>query len=262
MPVDVVIGAGSGMGEAVARRLGMRNELLLADRDLAAVERVAAELDASAVACDVTDPESIAALAAGVHELGALVVTAGLSPTMARGRRIYEVNLRGTRHVLDAFEPRVGPGSVTVLFASIAGHQLPVVAELDAILDDPFAADFFDRLDAFGLDHDIPELAYGASKRGVLRLAERLATRWGARGGRIVSISPGIIDTPMGRAELAQQPAMQPMIDVTPLGRSGLADEVADVVAFVCSPAASFLTGCDIRVDGGVTAALAHPKEA
>lgn len=258
MAVDVVIGAGSGMGAAVARRIGMANELVVADRDLAAVELLASELGAVAAHCDVTDPASIAALASGVPELGALVITAGLSPTMAPGRTIYDVNLLGTRRVLDAFDPSVGPGSVAVLFASIAGHQLPVVAELDAILDDAFAPDFFDRLAAFGLDPDIPELAYGASKRGVIRLAERLAASWGARGGRIVSISPGIIDTPMGAAELAQQPAMRPMIDATPLGRTGSADEVADVAAFVCSPAASFLTGCDLRVDGGVVAALTH----
>jgi NAD(P)-dependent dehydrogenase (short-subunit alcohol dehydrogenase family) len=259
---DVVIGAASGMGEAVARRMGMDNELLLADREITAVEHLAAELGAIAIGCDIADDAQVAALAAQVPALGALVLTAGLSPTMAPGRRIYDVNLLGTVRVLRALEPKLVPGSVAVVFASIAAHQLPAFPALDDVLDEPLAPDFFDRLAALGLDPDIPELAYAAAKRGVIRLVERLAGPFGAKGARIVSVSPGIIDTPMGRRELAQQPAMPPMIDATPLGRTGTAGEVADVAAFLCSPGASFVTGCDIRVDGGVVAALTHrPKE-
>jgi NAD(P)-dependent dehydrogenase (short-subunit alcohol dehydrogenase family) len=90
----------------------------------------------------------------------------------------------------------------------------------------------------------------------VIRLAEREAVPWGALGGRVVSLSPGIIDTGMGQQEFAAQPMMAVMVEKTPLGRMGTDDEIASVVEFLCSDAASFITGSDILVDGGSTAAM------
>ena len=98
--------------------------------------------------------------------------------------------------------------------------------------------------------------AYGVAKRGVQRLVQRAAVDWGIRGGRINSVSPGMIDTPMGRQEFEAQPMMQVMLDMTPLAREGTADELADAVAYLLSDAASFVTGTDLLVDGGVVAAL------
>ena len=95
---NVVIGAGSGMGAAVARQLAPRGRLLLADQNPAAAEATAAELggDVQVVGCDITDQAQVDALFSAVDELDALVSTAGVSGSMAPGPRILEVNLMGT----------------------------------------------------------------------------------------------------------------------------------------------------------------------
>jgi len=89
----------------------------------------------------------------------------------------------------------------------------------------------------------------------VQRLAVARAPAWGARDARLVSLSPGVIDTEMGRSELAAQTAaMESIIAATPVGkRMGRAAEIASVVAFLCSDAASFVSGVDLLVDGGST---------
>ena len=99
-------------------------------------------------------------------------------------------------------------------------------------------------------------LAYAWAKRGVHRLVQREAERIGRRGGRICSVSPGMIDTPMGRQEAAARPTNGMLVDATPLGREGRSEEVAATVAFLLSDDASFINGIDVLVDGGVVAAL------
>jgi NAD(P)-dependent dehydrogenase (short-subunit alcohol dehydrogenase family) len=255
LTTNVVIGAGSGMGAAVAARLAGDRRLLLADRDVDAAARVAEHLpgEVEVVACDITDDEAVRAVAAATGALGGLVLTAGLSPTMADGARVVDVNLLGTFRVVTAFEAVLQPGSAAVCFASMAAHLVPSDPAVDAILDHPEAPDLLDRLAELGLtDHS--GIAYAVSKRGVIRLVERHAATWGAKGARIVSVSPGVIDTPMGRAEDAATPEMAEMVRTSALAREGTAAELATVAAFLVSDQASFLTGTDVLVDGGVVA--------
>lgn len=251
---NVVIGAGAGMGEAVAERLGGRADLLLVDRHRDAVESVAARLGARWATVDLAAPDAPDRLLAEVDRIGALVVTAGLSPSMAAGRTIHEVNLRAPARLLDAVESRIGPGSVGVLVASMAAHLMPSDPTVDAILDAPGAVDYFDQLDGLGLDSDDPAFAYALSKQGVVRLVRRRSIAWGRLGARLVSVSPGIITTDMGRLEDANQPAMQGMVDASALARRGSPEEVAAVIAFLVSDEASFVTGTDVLVDGGAVA--------
>ena len=255
---NVVLGAASGMGAAAARQLAGRGPLLLADRNADRLKDIAGELggEVRTIACDITSQANVDALVKETGELGSLILTAGLSPTMAPGRPIFEVNLLGTNRVIQAFDAIIRPGSAAVCFASMAGHMAPVVEAIDAVLDAPDSPTFFDDLAATGIDVDEPGTAYTFSKRGVMRLVRRQAGSWGPRGARITSISPGIIDTEMGRQEYENQPAMADMVKMSGLGRQARPEELAAVAVFLCSEDASFITGTDILVDGGACAAM------
>src|SRR4051794_19643568 len=213
------------------------------------------------VACDVSDADAIGALAAATQEHGefrALVHAAGISPTMADARRILEVDLVGTQLLLDAFEPLVEVGSAAVCFSSSSAYQLlPFMnADQEALLLDPLADDFLQR--ATSVVGGDPGFAYALAKVGVIRAAGRAAVRWGGRGGRVNSLAPGLIDTPMGRQEFEQQPIMQQMLERTPLARVGAPEELAAVAAFLVSDAASFVSGIDVLVDGGLSQVAAE----
>jgi len=265
--VGIVTGAGRGMGLACARRLAETvDALLLVDLNEEAVRKVADDLAGGAakvhpVVLDVTDADGLQALAAQATSLGSLrsvAHAAGISPTMADWRRVISVDLVGTALLLEALRPLAGDGTAFVCFASVAAHLSATEddAAADAALDEPLHPELLERLQAARAEITDSNVAYGWAKRGVQRLVRREARRLGPVGARICSISPGIIDTPQSRQELEHQPLMAVMLDNTPLRRMGRDDELAAVVAFLLSDEASYLTGTDIRVDGGVLAGI------
>ena len=277
--VAVITGAAGTMGSACARALAPDVDvMLLTDRDTsgldATAERVSREVqvEVHTVNADLGDPGAVERLAArvdGLGELRSLVHTAGLSPSMAGWREILRVDLVAVGALLDAFLPLVVDGSAAVLLASIAGQLGEFDASMDALLDEPRAPDLEARfLAAIGAEPD-PGATYRLAKRAVTRLCERAAVLWGRSGGRVVSLSPGLIDTEMGRLELRHQPIKVWMAELTPVRVNtadgavlpGRADDVARAVAFLCSDAASFVSGCDLRVDGGLVAAMNHHND-
>ncbi len=259
---NIVIGAASGMGAEVARQMAGRGPLLIVDQNIEGVEKLAGELGSAVrvAECDVTDQVQVDALFSDLDDIASLVNSAGVSGTMAPGRRVLEINLLGTARLLKAAEPLLRPGSVAVCFASQSGYMVPEVPPLLTLLEEPLAQNFFEEIGKY-FDIDNAALAYQVSKRGVQRLVRRTAFAWGARGARVLSVSPGINDTPMNRADEAKHPIMQDIIKNSPLGRRGNPVEVANVVSFLVSDAASYMTGSDVLVDGGMVTVLPNAWE-
>ena len=268
----VITGACGGMGQACARRLGLSHALVLTDIDEGRIAALAGQLAgegytvAATLAGDITQPAiagQLMDLALAAGRTHAIVHTAGLSPALADWDKILLANLVSTERLLRAVEARELGSLVMVMIASIAGHMGRVAGQvaLDAVLDDPLADDFLQRaaplLDAAspptedGADYARRSGAYTHSKGAVMRLCEGRAVDWARRGNRIVTISPGLILTPMGAKEISSSESVRALNDAIPLGRTGSALDIANAVEFLVSDRASFITGTDLRVDGG-----------
>lgn len=253
--VAIVTGATGGMGAASARRLAQDGwPLLLCDLDAERLDTLGGELRSGGntveiVSGDVsaTDfPDRLVAVL-GDRPIGALAHAAGLSPTMADGPRIMTVNYEASARLVAAVLPRMAEGACAVLISSSSAYDC--TPEFETAIKPVIPSDDASTLHQF-CEH--PGLAYMLSKRAVQMLVQQRAQAFGERGARIMSISPGLIDTSMGRQEQKAHPQMDVLLSKTPLGRYGTADEIATVVTFLCSSQASFLSGSDIKVDGGM----------
>jgi len=263
--VVVVIGAG-GMGQAIARRQGPGNKVLLADFDEKTLAHVADLLrgqghDIVTRAVDVSSPPSVTALANTAAQLGPVtqvVHTAGLSPVQASAAAVLKVDLLGTALIIEEFGRVIAPGGAGVVISSMASHMLP--APLSAEQENALA--HTPAEDLLNLPFTDPEVlgqgTYGLAKYGNRLRVQAASASWGARGARINSISPGVIATPMGRQELDGDNGrtMRAMIAASGTGRMGTPDDIAAAAAFLLGPDASFITGNDLLVDGGVVAAI------
>jgi NAD(P)-dependent dehydrogenase (short-subunit alcohol dehydrogenase family) len=258
--VAIVTGAAGGMGSAAAAQLSAEGRsLILCDVNAGRLQHCAEALPPNGqpvhvLAGDLSDPAYLDRLleSLGDRLVGALIHTAGLSPTMGDASRMFAINYDATARLVDALRPRMAPGGCAVLIASSSGYLMKS-AEIDAALD--MLTPGQDMTELLKIAPD-PGRAYTLSKRAVIRLVARQAAAFGAQGARIVSISPGLIDTAMTRAEMKASQQMDSMLAKTPLRRFGLADEIASVAVFLCSSRASYVSGCDIPVDGGMLAAM------
>ena len=262
--VNVVIGAGL-IGQAIARRVSTGKQVLLADLrqenvDAAAKVLSDAGFEVSTTIVDVSLRESVHALvetATAIGTITGVIHAAGVSPTQASPALILKVDLYGTALVLEEFGNVIAQGGSGVVIASQSGHRLPALTPEQ---DKALATTPADELLALPMllpdQVTDPLHAYQVSKRGNSLRVMAEAVRWGKRGARVNTISPGIICTPLAKDELAgpRGPGYRRMLEVSPAGRIGTPDEVGAVGALLMGPDGTFITGSDFLMDGGVTA--------
>lgn len=262
--VIVVIGAGS-IGQAIARRVSAGKHVLLADLRIGAADAAAkvlseAGFEVSTTSVDVSSRASVQELAAAATAIGdvtGVIHAAGVSPSQASAATILAVDLYGTALVLEEFGHVIAPGGSCVVIASQSGHRLHA---LTAEQNKALATTPVDELMALPmLQPDVvtdPLNAYQIAKRGNALRVMAEAVRWGRRGARVNTISPGIIITPLARDELTgpRGAGYRDMLARSPAGRAGTPDEVGHVGALLMGPDGAFITGSDFLMDGGTTA--------
>ena len=263
--VIVVIGPGS-IGQAIARRVSAGKHVVLADlkqenADAAARVLFDAGFEVTATVVDIASRESVQALvqtATAIGEISGVILAAGVSPSQAPVATILRVDLYGTALVLEEFGNVIAKGGSAVVIASQSGHRLPAlsVEQNKALATTP--VEELLALPMLQADQiSDPLHAYQISKRGNSLRVMAEAVRWGKRGARVNTISPGIIFTPLARDELSgpRGEGYQRMINLCAAGRGGTPDEVGSVAALLMGPEGTFITGSDFLMDGGVTAA-------
>jgi NAD(P)-dependent dehydrogenase (short-subunit alcohol dehydrogenase family) len=261
--VIVVIGAGS-IGQAIARRVSAGKHVLLADirqenADAAATTLSDAGFEVSTATVDVSSRPSVLALVAtALGEVFGVIHAAGVSPSQASPEVILKVDLYGTALGLDEFGNVIARGGAGVVIASQSGHRLPPLsAEQNAALALTPVEELLDLPILHPDQVGDPLRAYQISKRANSLRVMAEAVRWGKRGARINTISPGIIITPLAKDELSgpRGEGYRRMIKASSAGRAGTPDEVGTVGALLMGPDGAFITGSDFLMDGGVTAA-------
>lgn len=264
----LITGATGGMGRAsalLAAREGYG--LVLADLSMKKLEELALECAAYGIAArcqflDVTLLDSIENLITSLQAGGcvdAIIHTVGLSPQMAASKRIIEVDLVGTVTLLEKARPQLKSGGCAVCVASMSAYMVPPNETIEVILADPLATNFSHRLKTLTsagglLEH--PGLAYAYAKKALKQYVADRAPAWGKEGKRFISISPGLIDTEMGRLENDAMENFGEMRRLIALDRLGQPEDIANTALFLVSAKAAYITGCDILVDGGFVATL------
>lgn len=263
---DVMILTGAGqIGMAIARRMGSGMKIVIGDQQMENAGAAAqimnnAGFDAVPVEMDLSSRESILHLIAEAQtygEISMLVNAAGVSPSQASVEAILKVDLYGTAVLLEEAGRAIRPGGSGVTISSQSGHRMPALgAEADEQLATTPAEELL-ALEILQPENIRDSLhAYQMAKRCNVKRVMAEAVKWGERGARINSISPGIIVTPLAMDEFngPRGDFYKNMFAQCPAGRPGTADEVAHVAELLMSAQGAFITGADFLIDGGATA--------
>lgn len=266
MRQDVMILTGAGqIGMAIARRMGYEKKIVVGDKKRENAEEIArimsnAGFDVVPVEMDLSSRESILNLigeARKYGEISMLINAAGVSPSQASIETILKVDLYGTAVLLEEVGKVIKEGGVGVTISSQSGHRMPAltVDEDEQLATTPTGGLLsLDILQPQNIRDTLH--AYQMAKRCNVKRVMAEAVKWGERGARINSISPGIIVTPLALDEFngPRGGFYKNMFAKCPAGRPGTADEVANVAELLMSDRGAFITGSDFLVDGGATA--------
>jgi len=262
--VMILTGAGQ-IGMAIARRMGCDKKIVIGDKNLDNAQSIAkimndAGFDVVAMEMDLSSRDSIKKLigeAMKYGEISMLINAAGVSPSQAPIETILKVDLYGTAVLMEEVGNVIKPGGVGVTISSQSGHRMPA---LSAKVDEQLATTPAEEL----LNLDVlqtknirdPLHAYQMAKRCNVKRVMAEAVKWGEKGARINSISPGIIVTPLAIDEFngPRGDFYKNMFAKSPAGRPGTADEVANLAELLMSHKGVFITGADFLIDGGATA--------
>ena len=269
---DVVLLTGAGqIGMAIARRIGHGKKIIIGDKNInnaQSISKIMKEsgFDSEAYECDISSRDSIKNLIKNAQEHGEIayfINAAGVSPSQAPIEAILKVDLYGTAVLLEEVGKVIKKGGCGVTISSQSGHRME---QLGAEIDEQLAMTPTEEL----LDLEIlqPENikdtlhAYQLAKRCNVKRVMYESCRWGEKGARINSISPGIIVTPLALDEFngPRGDFYKNMFANCPSGRPGTADEVASIAKLLMSDEGAFFSGSDILIDGGATASYFYEK--
>lgn len=255
------------MGLATAKVVGQDHAIVLCDVRQERLDAATAALkdlgvSVTAVNCDVTDRAAVIELfetASGLGTVASVIHTAGVSPSMGDADYVMRTNAIGTLNVDEVFYATAAEGAAIVNVASMAAHIMPdeliPTAQFPTALtdEDAFMTVMLAACDIAG-EEARSGIAYAVSKSFVRWYSTSQCERFNGRGLRIVSVSPGSIDTEMGRLE--EQAGAGAMVTDAAVPRWGTPEEMGVLLAFCASDKAGYLTGTDILNDGGVVASM------
>lgn len=262
----ILAGAGQ-IGMAIARRMGYGMKIVIGDINIRNAETISdimnkAGFDTEAMEMDLSSRNSIRHIikeAQKYGEISMLVNAAGVSPSQPSVETILKVDLYGTAVLLEEVGAVIAEGGTGVTVSSQSGHRLPALTpEQDRLLALTPTEDLLslEMLRPENIENTLH--AYQLAKRCNVKRVMAEAVKWGERGARINSISPGIIVTPLALDEFngPRGDFYKNMFAKCPAGRPGTADEVANVAELLMSQRGAFISGADFLIDGGATASF------
>lgn len=269
---DVIILTGAGqIGMAIARRIGYGKKIVVGDKNIENARTIAkimneAGFDVEPTECDISSRDSIKNLINKAQEYGEIsnfINAAGVSPSQAPIEAILNVDLYGTAVLLEEVGKVIKEGGTGVTISSQSGHRMKQLgAEIDEQLATTPTEELLDLevLQEENIENTLH--AYQLAKRCNEKRVMYEACRWGEKGARINSISPGIIVTPLAIDEFngIRGDFYKNMFANCPSGRPGTADEVANVAELLLNEKGAFITGADFLIDGGATASYFYGK--
>ncbi len=263
--VIALMGAGS-MGTAIVRRIASGKKILLGDISEKALERVGEDFsrcgyDVETMQVNALQKESIEAFAQKASDLGPVMYfidTAGASPNQASPEHIVNLDMVGTGYAVDAFGKVMAQGGAGLIISSQAAYMYPIPNDIELQLVNTPTKELTQVPFIQEVAMQNSGLAYMIAKRmNHLQAQRAAATTWRDRRARINTISPGVIVTPLAYDEFrANGEGYQAMIDASAARRTGTSDEIAEAAAFLLGEHATFITGTDLLVDGGVIASI------